>query len=334
MGRYPLRTAIGEYVKTHSTYLAEATVAERKRKLMAFAERYEALCGENADLDPNPSKWGEKEISAILLDIRKRNWSLATQAKELENIQALLRSEGNGIADKMKASKPQLFPRRTATRGPSLTEEQLGQVLKAADEVTGWTGEVARFLIATHAFTGLRPGELRKAEREDLDTTTWTLRVRHPKGEAQYGDHRIVPIPEPMRRYVVHYLRAREQMLAERGILEVKPLLCPKPNPNIFYNAVSLRRAKHEVERVSGVRFELRALRRTYGQNLLNRGVALETVSLALGHSSTLTTERYYCRKDADTARREILRAFERSAPGPNVNSPLIERKGDLTGYA
>lgn len=47
-----------------------------------------------------------------------------------------------------------------------------------------------------------------------------------------------------------------------------------------------------------------------------------------------MTTERYDCREDADTARLEILRAFERPASGPTVNSPLIERKDDLTGYA
>ncbi|HUV61751.1 MAG TPA: tyrosine-type recombinase/integrase [Thermoplasmata archaeon] len=58
-----------------------------------------------------------------------------------------------------------------------------------------------------------------------------------------------------------------------------------------------MRRVKRLVQENSGIGFELRTLRRTYGQQLLDRGVSLESVSLALGHSSTLTTERYYCRK-------------------------------------
>jgi integrase len=333
MGRYPLRTAIGEYVEAHRSYLAEATIAERRRKLLSFADRYQSLCRNSPDLERNPARWGEKEITAILLDVKRRGWSLATQAKELENLQALLRFLGNGVVEKMRSNRPQLFPRRTTTRGPSISEEQLTKVLTAASKVDGWTGEVARFIVTAYAFTGLRPGELRKAEIGDLDVRTWSLRVRHPKGEARYGEHRIVPIPSPMRNAVLDYLRAREAMLTAKGLLEAKPLVCRSSDPTAFYSPMHLRRIKKKVEEISGVAFELRALRRTYGQNLLNRGVPLETVSLALGHSSTLTTERYYCRKDADTARLEILRAFERSAPGPSVNSPLIERKGDLTGY-
>jgi integrase len=81
------------------------------------------------------------------------------------------------------------------------------------------------------------------------------------------------------------------------------------------------------------VEFTMHGLRRTYGQNLLNRGVALESVSLAPGHSSTLTTEKHYCRKNADSARLEIVRAFEKSTP-PSVNSPMIDRKKQLPGYA
>ena len=176
---------------------------------------------------------------------------------------------------------------------PSNSEQQLVKVLTAAAKVGGWTGEVARFIVTAYAFTGLKPGELRKAEIGDLDTGSWTLRVRHPKGEARYGEHRIVPIPAPMRPAVLAYLKARESMLAKKGLLEAEPLVCRSSNPTAFYSPTHLRRIKQKVEKISGVEFELRALRRTYGQNLLNRGVPLETVSLALGHSSTLTTERY-----------------------------------------
>lgn len=74
-------------------------------------------------------------------------------------------------------------------------------------------------------------------------------------------------------------------------------------------------------------------LRQTYGQNLLNRGVPIETVSLMLGHDSTFTTEKHYCRKDVDSARLEVLRAFEKPTM-PNLNPPRLTRKDDYTGYA
>jgi integrase len=74
-------------------------------------------------------------------------------------------------------------------------------------------------------------------------------------------------------------------------------------------------------------------LRRTFGQVLLNRGVSIETVSLTLGHASTRTTETYYCRKDADSARSEVLRALAGTQNGPSAKNPLIERRELITGY-
>jgi len=181
-------------------------------------------------------------------------------------------------------------------------------------------------------YTGLRPGELRKTEFEDLDTKNWTLRVRHPKGEASYGEYRIVPIHELLKLYIQRYLNAREKMLAEKGLLEAKPLVCKKQWPHKFYSDNILRQHKRKIEEISGVNFELRALRRTYGQMLIDRGVSIESVSIALGHTSTITTEKYYCRKNADTVRSEVLHAFDPAVPSPK--SPLISRKIDFTGYS
>jgi hypothetical protein len=52
-----------------------------------------------------------------------------------------------------------------------------------------------------------------------------------------------------------------------------------------------------------------------------------------LGHASTVTTEKYYCRKDADSARLEVLKAFEESVVRPSFNTPRIDGKTELTGY-
>lgn len=333
MGRYPLRTRIEAYMGANKEYLAEETLTERQRKLLAFAKRYEKICKTNPDFKGDPAKWGEKEIIAIILDTKGRGWSLETQAKELGNVQALLRFVGNGTLDKMRASKPYMFPRRSPTRGPSLNGEELSRVFKAAQEVGGWMGEVALMVMATLAYTGLRPGELRKAEVKDLDLTTWTLRVAHPKGESSYGKYRVAPIPDPLRPIVLRYLRARDRMLAEKGVVDAKPLICSMRRPGEFYSSKHMRHLKKTASERSGVAFELRTLRRTYGQTLLDRKVPLETVSLALGHASTRTTETYYCRKDADSARLEILKAFEGPATGPSAENPLIERETDFTGY-
>jgi integrase len=192
-------------------------------------------------------------------------------------------------------------------------------------------GEVARFYIGTLAYTGLRPGELRKAQLEDLDLSNWTLRVSHPKGESSYGRNRQVPIPALLRPIVLQYLQARDRMLAEQGIAGATSLVCTMKGTT--YSSKQLRLLKRKVSEKCGVAFELMTLRRTFGQVLLNRGVSIETVSLTLGHASTRTTETYYCRKDADSARSEVLRALAGTQNGPSAKNPLIERRELITGY-
>jgi integrase len=55
-------------------------------------------------------------------------------------------------------------------------------------------------------------------------------------------------------------------------------------------------------------------LRRTFGSDLLNRGLRLEVVSKLLGHASTVVTERAYAELLDDTMRRELLHVLEQAA--------------------
>ena len=92
---------------------------------------------------------------------------------------------------------------------------------------------------------------------------------------------------------------------------------------------------KAKVVERSGVRFELRALRRTYGQTLLDSGTSLETASIAIGHGSIRTTQAYYCQESLDTVNSEVLRALEDEVSIPlGTENRLISRTDDYTGYA
>lgn len=212
---------------------------------------------------------------------------------------------------------------------------QTDKVVKASREIPGWRGEIARFAVAMYAYTGLKLSELRLASVDDLDLSSWTLMVRHPKGERTFAKPRIVPIPDQLRPAIQRYIAEREKMLAQRGVLSSRLLLCRKQgNPDEPCSVNSLQTLKKQVQDLAGVEFQYRTLRRTYGQNLLDRNVSIESVSVMLGHSNTMTTERYYCRKDADLARLEVLRTFGESETAPSFNPPLIDREHDYTGYA
>ena len=333
MGRYPLRTTIGEYMSANEAYLSPSTIASTGSILRVIDREYARLRSENPSLKAEPANWGEPEITALLLGIRRMGLSHNSQVHYIVVLKGLLRFVGNGTMERMKARHPTMFPRMETERKPSLTEDQLARVFGSVEMVGGWAGECMRFLTWTYAFTGLRLSELTRAERADLNTTNWTLRVSHPKGERTYGKQRIVPIPEPLRPVVVRYLRARESILATKGLLETAPLVFTERNPDRSVSTSMVDRWKRQLEGLSGVQFTVHGLRRTYGQTLLDRGVPLETVSVMLGHSSTTTTERHYCRKDANSAMLEVNRAFERSTTSPSVNPPLIDRRNPLPGY-
>jgi integrase/recombinase XerD len=315
-------------------YLAETTYTERDRKLRMIARRFEKICTENPDLRRDPEDWTERELTAFILDMRKRGLSLGTQKKSLGHVQAILKFVGNPVLTKMKAQMPHAIPRGQYVKGPSLNEDQVAKILSATESIKGWRGEVARFVMATYAYTGLRLSELRRARFEDLDTKTWVLRVRHPKGEGSYGDFRTVPIPGPLRPRVERFFRARESMIAEKGQLTAEPLI-PRQcgGPDAYYSEGAFEKISARVREISGIGFQFRTLRRTYGQSLLNRGVGLPSVSLMLGHNSTLTTEKYYCRQDADSARLEVIRAFDDSVMHPVRETPKLTPKTELSGY-
>lgn len=80
------------------------------------------------------------------------------------------------------------------------------------------------------------------------------------------------------------------------------------------------------------VSLDYRACRRTFGQTCVDGGVDLDSVSILLGHTTTKTTETYYCRKREDVALREVFDVFEPKKL-PSAIKPLIENKRYLSGY-
>jgi integrase len=70
-------------------------------------------------------------------------------------------------------------------------------------------------------------------------------------------------------------------------------------------------------------------LRRTYGADLLNRGVRIEAVSAQLGHASVKITEQAYARLRTETQRKELLRlgtGFAFTVISPNCGCRFARR--------
>jgi hypothetical protein len=61
----------------------------------------------------------------------------------------------------------------------------------------------------------------------------------------------------------------------------------------------------------------------------------LEDVSYSMGHSSTVTTQRYYRRIEEDKTVERIHNAFARPlSEQAGAKNPLIDKNFEVTGYA
>jgi integrase/recombinase XerD len=343
MGRYPFLTLLARYVKEIEGFYAPATVAEAHRKLRKLGWDLRRLKREARIRTDNPLKMGNLEITELLKDMRDRGLSINTVSKQIGQLKVFLDWCGNPVIGNIQKLNKMAIPKQRVHRLSSLTEEEIARVVVAAGSIPGWRGSVASFLMTVYSYCGLRMSELRLAHLEDLDTASWTLRVRHPKGEATWGEKRVVYIPGPARKQVFSFLSARAAMVSKYGLTEEVIPLVPSFSPRgraSFYTAQGIGCVKRAVEKGSGVKFEIRTLRRTYGQLSLDKGMSIDAVSKSMGHSSTKTTETYYCRKSDAMVRAEIDRAWgsgDSSDKARKINSgknDLIETERYLSGYA
>ena len=237
-----------------------------------------------------------------------------TRTKYIGILKQLLLSFDNYAIQRMEHKKQ--LPRRVRKEVKVLTEGEVWRIIKAAKNIEGWRGVVATFLSVIYPFTGLRPSELRRARRIDLDTTSWEMFVAHPKGEDKYGVKRTVPVLPPARPYVLEYLKQRSEHLAKYGIPENQcdqliPRFVRGRKETAYYTLTALHVLKYEIEAIAGISFKLKTFRATYGQMNLDRGAKLDRVSRLMGHSNTATTERFYCRVKDRAAFEEINEIWE-----------------------
>jgi len=287
----------------------------------------------------HPENLTKKDIGVLIAMMRAKGLDEETQRGYLARLGSFLQWCGNPVIAEMRAEK--LLPRAPRKPIRSLSEVELKRLELAAENIPGWQGEVARFIAVMYPYTGLRPSELRCAEISDISTETWSLWVRHPKGEHSYGEKRTVPILAPARQAVIRYLAKRAEYLMSVGQRNAKPLIPTMQRGRATeYAAPVLWRLKRRLEEESGVVFALKHLRSTYGQLLLDKDSSkLAAISLAMGHASTQTTERFYCRLREENMIRELNDLFVPESrvvlekPKPSSNK-LIENDEYLSGYA
>ena len=114
------------------------------------------------------------------------------------------------------------------------------------------------------------------------------------------------------------YLTARMEKLKHHG-RRSDALFPPLRGNEQFLSSNSLITMKNLVEEDIGVKFELRTCRCTFGQLGLDEGHSLVNVSKALGHTSAVTTQKYYADKRQSVVVNE-MRANSGKKLGEGVN--------------
>jgi integrase/recombinase XerD len=152
--------------------------------------------------------------------------------------------------------------------------------------------------------TGLRLGEALGLLNRDVDLAEGTVGVRESKTAAGY---RSVPISPELRPHIQRWLAFTKRggwyhpdgpFLVTRNRTAMKPQYVEQVVARVASRAGLTRRVTPHT------------LRRTFGSDLVNRGVRLEVVSRLLGHASTAITEKAYARLEDSTIRAEMLAAF------------------------
>jgi integrase len=328
MGLYPFVCAYRRYLKNARARLGEGTIDERERKLHFISKVVLSLSEQGKMSISNPSKFTEDDIIELFLALKNRsvNGKLPKRSTLRKQMQLLkdvcLDCKNRKVEDMLRDGRIRIGSDNTEPF--SLYREDLVAVLQACKQVGGWKGEACCFATAMLTFLRLRPGELQQASLRDLDTRKWTFLVANPKGKGIYGEVKRLPIPDVLKPFVLDFLKARNEMLASKGIKSAEPLIpavsCHDVNN---YAQQAFGRLKKQVMLEASIPFKWKDFRLTGGQLALDEGVPIEQVSQSMRHASTKTTERYYCRARADPAFANVNETYNRMF----LDEPAINAK-------
>jgi integrase/recombinase XerD len=158
-------------------------------------------------------------------------------------------------------------------------------------------------------FSGIRIGEARALRNGDIDLGARTIKVRTSKTAAGL---RVIPILPELGPQIHGWHRHQIQ----RGLLDPDLPFLATMNKTPMHSQFAWRvvkrvavRARVHVDSSGSSTVSPHTLRRTFGSDLLNRGVRLEVVSKLLGHASTTITEQAYAELLDSTVAAEVLAA-------------------------
>ncbi len=253
-----------------------------------------------------------EDIGALIDFWRQQGLKPSYQLKMLNALKGFLIYYGNAVVLDLMHTTTIQKPKVTHKDPEVLTADECERLRAAANTLEGWCASIARFMVALLPHSGLRPGEFRTQELDGVDTRKWQIAVTHPKGEGKYANSgEPAPITPPARQAVLDFLAERRAYLKGERHAALVPWRGPDGSVD-FIGVHTLWKIKREVEAISGVKFKLKDFRSTFGQTYIDKEVDTPSVSKALRHSSTKTTEQYYGRIRSEMAFKHLEQADQK----------------------
>lgn len=303
MSRYPFQDYAEEYMNSMRGIYADETWKNRMRRYRRMDTCIRDLKEKKKISTASPRTMTAEDVRIYLIE-RKSMVSPSDLVHDVNALRKLFAYVDNPAVELCLNKNPGLKPRAHGrNRKPSMSDEIYDMILKSSAEIdpTNFTLVRAYALVLICLRTGCRNKEIRFANVEDLNTTTWILNIIHVKGEASYGQPREVPVHPDVHRIILNYLLARQKWMLDNSCCS--PALFPSNESEDGYlSGNAIRRIKVKVEEDLKIKFDLRECRRTFGQKYMDDGLDLESTSVLMGHSSTKTTEGFYSRKKLNRA--------------------------------
>ncbi len=257
------------------------------------------------------------DVHNLLMYRRSLNVSDAEMVHEMSALANIFKFVGNTAYEVALREYPQLKVSATHVRLPSLEPEECRAIIdKAATIKDGDWFNMVRYAVVVFAFcSGLRSKELRLCDVNciRMKEGTWTVEVRHPKGEGKYGEVREAPIHPDAYPFLTRYFAARAQHVRET-LSTTHALFLGSVCTDGYLATNTVRAYADYVSKDLDIDVDLRKCRRTYGQRLIDLKVPVSVVSVVMGHKSTRTTEQHYARVRAQTAIDDVSKTFENMA--------------------
>ncbi|MGD1060252.1 MAG: site-specific integrase [Methanomassiliicoccales archaeon] len=294
------------------------------------------LVGSGEVRTTNPEKMSAEDVLAYVGFQRKKGLKETAISHNVTVLKSLLSLVGNPAVDQCKARNPTAMPKKRKARMPSMKVEDFHRVLAEARAVadSDWIRMKAYTIVVLAICTGLRLKEIRMSRVSDVDLDDGIMHAEHVKGEGTYGEPRPTVIMLEGLDVVARYLRVRNELVSKKCPSNLALFPAMRDEVDGYYSTNGIERLKRLVESETGIKFDLRMCRRTFGQMLIDRGLNLDSVSVMMGHANTKTTETFYCRKRPEVAIREAQALCKGEMSHPDAKNLKIESGEWTIGYA